>query len=708
MISVVLVLGCQGSPPEPARPLADPAEVGGSEAVEPEIRRRAGLDVLLVTIDTLRRDALGAYGNARVATPWIDRLAAEGVRFERAYAHSVVTLPSHASLLSGLYPQEHGVRDNSGFRFPPELDTLATILARRGYRTGAFVSAFPVDSRFGLDRGFDVYEDSFVGAGSRSAFLIQERPGAVTVELARRWVEASLGSPSFCWVHLYEPHFPYEPPEGLAERFSDAPYLGEVATADAALAPLLEPLLEGRGDPTLVVLTSDHGEALGEHGEATHGIFAYEETLAVPLILHQEELFEPAVVAATARLVDLVPTVLDVLAIDVPAGLRGRSLLPAIAGRGSAAPVSSYFEALSGHFNRGWAPLYGVLRDDLKFIELPIPELYDLATDPAEERNLAPSEPERVAEMRRLLEPLRSLDPGLDPAAESAEVRARLESLGYASAPRPRPRRYGEGDDPKHLIASDAELREVVRLYSVGEVDAALRLSRELVAEQPRMRIAWLDLAHLERAAGNLEAGIRALERALALGPEDTSTLALLATFLTQAERAPEAVELTAPHMRFSQPDPDVGLVRALAQARLGRFEEALATLDAVEAVDPGLAMVEVHRGTVHLISGRREAARAAYEAALDRAPNSIAALTALAVMATEDGRIDTAVAYWRRAGAADARTFGRLVALAGRLWESGNRRSARPLFELFVEAAPRSSYDRQIEQVRRLLASGS
>src|SRR5687768_13232376 len=210
----------------------------------------------------------------------MDRLAAAGVRFDDAHAHNVLTLPTHANLLAGRYPFEHGVRDNAGFRFPAATPTLATLLKERGYATGAFVSAFPLDSRFGLDRGFDVYEDSFVDASPRPTFLEQERPGTETVALAARWLDSQGVRPYFCWVHLYEPHAPYRPPEPFASLFRTAPYQGEVAASDEALGPLLEPLLaRGREGRTLVVLTADHGEALGDHGEQTHGIFAYEATL---------------------------------------------------------------------------------------------------------------------------------------------------------------------------------------------------------------------------------------------------------------------------------------------------------------------------------------------------------------------------------------------------------------------------------------------
>ena len=245
-------------------------------------RPRGGLPrhILLVTIDTLRADAVGAYGSSSAATPVIDRLAAGGIRFATARAHNVLTLPSHANILTGRLPPDHGVRDNAGFRLAASHPTLATMLKAHGFHTGAFISAFPLDSRFGLARGFDVYDDRFVDAAPRPAFLEQERTGAETVAAAARWIDERRkeGGPWFAWVHLYEPHYPYAPPEPLrVQRFRVRSVSGEVAATDAALAPLLQPILDAGGaSDTLVVLTSDHGESLGEHGEATHGIFAYE------------------------------------------------------------------------------------------------------------------------------------------------------------------------------------------------------------------------------------------------------------------------------------------------------------------------------------------------------------------------------------------------------------------------------------------------
>ncbi len=280
--------------------------------------RNPNLSVLLISIDTLRADAIGAYGNKTVSTPWMDLLAREGVRFEQAHAHNVVTFPSHANILSGQYPLAHGVRDNTGFRFPKDMPTLATRLKERGFQTAAFVSAFVLDSRFGLDRGFDVYDDHTAGSDRQSPFMVPDRKSEDTVAAAVRWIESQQGRQFFAFVHLYDPHFPYQPKEPYASRHKDAPYYGEVEATDAALEPLLKPILDGPGGgKTLVVLTSDHGEGLGEHGESTHGIFAYESSLHVPLLVWLPG-GPSRVVSAPVRHIDIVPTVLDALGAAIP------------------------------------------------------------------------------------------------------------------------------------------------------------------------------------------------------------------------------------------------------------------------------------------------------------------------------------------------------------------------------------------------------
>jgi tetratricopeptide (TPR) repeat protein len=586
------------------------------------------------------------------------------------------------------------------------VDTIATLLEARGYRAGAFVSAFPLASRFGLDRGFEVYEDDFVGARARPAFFEEERPGPETVALARRWLDAQGDRPSFCWVHVFEPHFPYEPPEPFASRFRGRPYHGEVAAADAALAPLLEPVLAaGDKGRTLVVLTADHGESLGEHGEATHGIFAYEATLKVPLILYQPRLFGPRHVSEPARHVDILPTILDALSLPLPEGLPGRSLLDLATGA-SAGAATSYFEALSGPLNRGWAPLHGVIRARSKYVDLPIPELYDLGSDPQEARNLAAREGKRLDEMRALLTSLRSTEHEIDRRKENPETRERLRSLGYVSAGTGRAQeRYTEDDDPKRLIALDAMLQEVVGLSLSGDLPAALARCRQLVRLRPGMPVSLLHLAHLERESGDLAAGVETLGRALALDPEDTAIASLRGAYLTQAGKAREAVDLLEPYARHANPDVEVLTTLGLALAKLGRAPEALAVLAKAREMEPRNAMVLVHAGTVHLMARDEKRAREAFEAALALNPSVARAHSSLGFLAAEHGRLDEALDHWRKAVALDPRECDGLLALGELLWRRGRPEEARVYLELFVASAPAGPPTRDVERVRRWLA---
>src|SRR4051794_6284054 len=370
----------------------------GSSAPPRDLRPVARQNVLLVTIDTLRADALGCYGGP-AATPALDRLAADGLRFEFAHAHAVTTLPSHASILTGSYPFQHGIRDNSGYRLAPESRTIATLLGQAGYATAAFVAAFPLHSRFGLNQGFGVYDDRFGDTRAPDEFAMPERPAPAVVALARSWLAqrsaGSSGGPWFVWVHVFDPHAPYRPPAPYDAQYASRPYFGEVAAVDAALAPLFDGL-RAASQPTLVVVTGDHGEALGDHGEMTHGLFAYESTLRVPLIIAEiggssatdAAGVRPQPDRAPARHVDILPTILEAAGQPLPADLPGRSLLTA-AERTDVTARPSYFEAMSAMLNRGWAPLSGVLVDREKYIDVPIAERYDLAADPIEQVNLA-------------------------------------------------------------------------------------------------------------------------------------------------------------------------------------------------------------------------------------------------------------------------------------------------------------------------------
>lgn len=672
----------------------------GWRAQPAAVRRDPNLSVLLISVDTLRADALGTYGRATARTPWVDRLAATGVRFERARAHNVVTLPSHVNLLTGRLPVHHGVRDNTGFRVPAGTATLATLLESRGWATGAFVSAFPLDSRFGLDTGFGVYDDRLGGAETRSSIHIAERPGVATVAAAARWLQAQRGRRTFAFVHLYEPHYPYQPPPG----FTGDPYHGEVAAADAALEPLLRPLLEGADARTLVVLTSDHGEALGDHGELTHGVFAYEATLRVPLVLHAPGVLPSGrVVADPVRHVDILPTVIDLLGLETPSGVDGRSLVPVIDGARASGPT--YFEALSPSLNQGWAPLRGLAEGPLKYVDLPMPELYDLDADPGETRNLAAARPADTERLRTRLHMLRRGERAVERREEDADAAARLRALGYVADAEPVRERYTEADDPKRLVGLEARSSRIMGLYREGDVDGAVRLAREILAERPDMPLALLDLAFLERARGRFDAAVEAAGRAHALRPRSAEAAALLATYLTEAGRAADALRVLEPFDAAAPPDLDALTARGMALAAAGRPTEALRAFERVRAADPSNPMALVNIGTVHLQGGRRTRAREAFEAALALDPGVARAHNSLGVVAMQEGRPEDAISHWRRAVELDPRDHQTLFNLGTTLLRTGRPEEARPYLEAYVRVAPAGREGRDVARVREWLA---
>ncbi len=667
--------------------------------------RDPGFSVLFISIDTLRADAVGAYGSTRARTPWIDRLAREGVRFTGLHAHNVVTLPSHVNMLTGLYPFEHGVRDNSGFRVPKGTQTIASHLKQRGFRTAAFLSSFILDARFGLDGGFDVWDARVAGGEWSRRFVIPERPAPLTIAEALRW-RASGSGPSFALVHLYEPHFPYEPPPSFAASLMDRPYDGEVAAVDAALEPLLDPILEqGTSGRTIVILTSDHGEALGDHGELTHGVFAYEATLHVPLVVYAPALFRPRVVDQPVRHIDLLPTVLDVLGIGIPGELPGRSLLPLLSGRSGGAAPAGYFEAISASINRRWAPLYGLRDAGLKYIDLPLPELYDLARDPGETRNLVASRPLDLERLRARLQGLRARDRGVEPVKESRETLERLRALGYvASASAPK-QRYTEDDDPKRLIDLDARITHLLALYRQGRIDEAIAAGKQLIARRPDMDLAHLHVAYLERERGNLPAAIAAAERAVELRPGDAESAALLAVYLTEAGRARDAVAFLAPWLERPDDDLDVLNAMGMALATAGRPREALRVLERARKSHPTNTQVLVNLGTVHLMEGDLGRSRQAFEGALDLDPNVARAHNSLGVIAAREGRMPEAAERWRRAIALNPEDHQTLFNLGSYLWGAGRREEARSYLEAYLKLAPPAIEGRDMARVRAILA---
>ncbi|HVT57730.1 MAG TPA: sulfatase-like hydrolase/transferase [Thermoanaerobaculia bacterium] len=685
----------------------------------------AGADVVLITIDTLRADALGFAGNRRASTPTLDRLAAAGRVFTDAHAHNVVTLPSHANILTGLYPYQHGVRDNAGFALPASVPTLGTLLRRAGYATGAVVAAFPLDARFGLGRGFDLYDDNFPRGSNPDQFLLAERRGDEVVRAALRWWNGRRGSRRFLWAHLYDPHAPYEPPEPFASRFREHPYLGEVAAADSFLAPLLGPFLDGkdgRDPPALVIVTADHGESLGEHGELTHGLFAYEATLKVPLLIWWPGV-QPGRDGRPARHVDIVPTVLQALRLARPAGLPGRSLL----GPPAAAAVPAYFEALTANLQRGWAPLRGMLRERQKLIDLPLPELYDLADDPGESRNLfaaavagrpAPAAAPAARVLRAALAAESAWPAPSQPAAKpvSSEEEARLRSLGYSAgrtvAPPPGPPGppgppaggvYTADDDPKRLIGLDQEIHQAIELYAHRRFAESAALAREVVAARPTMSEGYVQLAVALRQGERQEEAIAVLRQALAHGAANAAVRRQLGLALTEANRGSEAVAVLRPLSGDGDPADLDALGLALSAA--GRPAEAVAVLEQAAAAAPSDPKALEDLGVVALRLEKPAQARDYLERALklnDRLP---IAWNTLGVALYQLKATAAALDAWTRAAALDPGQFEALYNLGLVAAAQGDRERARGALTRFVAAAPKARWGDEIGKAQAVLA---
>ena len=490
--------------------------VGGCRqpASGPAAVSREHPNVLLVTIDTLRADHLGSYGAASAMTPNLDALAKRGVRFETALSHAPLTGPSHASMLTGRTPPGHGFRNNGGYVLAPTLRTAAEDFKQAGYRTAAFVSAFPLDRRFGFDCGFDIYEDHLPRGNDRRRTPYVERHADATTDAALRWLAAPGNDgkprPWFMWVHYYDPHAPYEPPSDLADRFRSAPYDGEIASVDRELARVLK-TLEQSGDlgRTVVLVTADHGESLGEHGEGAHGLFVYDATIRVPWIMAGPEIGEGRVSPTVAQLIDVLPTLLDYAGLPPRTGIDGRSLRPAADGR-QMDDQPSYAESLYSELELGWAPLYSWRAGGFKLIEAPRPELYDLKNDPKELTNLAEADAARVAQLRRGLEAgLRQQTAPAGAAASSdPEALQRLRSLGYLGGSSSTRAGAGALRDPKDGVRFLPRLNRAMSAARV-EPDVAIRELTAVLSEDSTLFMARRTRAIAYASAGRHDLAVR-------------------------------------------------------------------------------------------------------------------------------------------------------------------------------------------------------
>jgi arylsulfatase A-like enzyme/Tfp pilus assembly protein PilF len=656
------------------------AAAGGAAAAPHRASPRAS--VVLITIDTTRADHLGCYGASGAATPTLDGLAARGVRFEQALSPVPLTAPAHASILTGRVPRRHGLRDNVGFVLDAKVPTLAEALAASGYDTAAFVSAAVLDRAVGLDRGFKAYDDT-VRVGDRRAFNYEERAASQTLDavLARL---PTLGTPFFLWVHFYDPHFPYVPPEPFASRFKGRPYDGEIAFVDAQVARLLD-ALRRRGATPLVIVAGDHGESLGEHGEATHGIFLYQATQRVPMILYGPGVPSGRVVRDTVGLVDVAPTIAALLDLPPLPGEDGRSLLPAI--RGSRSEAADYeMESFYAAFAYGWSPLRALVSGPWKYVGAPRPELYELPTDPRESKDLVTSRASRATALSADLAS-RALGDVAVPSddGDAAERRARLGSLGYVGgSPAPPP---GSGIDPKDGIAWIHDLEIARRAIQLGDPRDAVAPITRLLAKNPGNLQALLTLGHAQLATRSFDGALDAFRKADALAPGDPLVHAQLANTLAaksasdrslapQAEREFERAVTLQPRRAETYVDYTAFLGR---EHRVGDIERVLERARAAGVLDP---VLEADSGMILLAGGNADGARERFERALALDPRQADGLEGLGKIAFARGDWDTAAAYYAKA--LEAAPTGALAKTLGaiRMDKLGDRAGAKAAFE--------------------------
>ena len=675
----------------------------------------AGTDqnILLVTIDTTRADALSSYGGP-AATPNLDQLAARGARFTFAHSHAVVTLPSHTTILTGHFPYEHGIRDNSGFRVADGTATIATRLKSLGFATGAFIGGFPLTKRFGLTPGFDVYDDQLPEMKGEVSYALPERPADAVVARALDWIGRQNGR-FFAWVHAFDPHSPYRPPPEYAAKYSAQPYYGEIAFVDHSLGPLFDRLAT-LSRPTLVIVTADHGESLGEHGEMTHGMFAYESTLHVPLIIAEIDprssgAARGRVIDVPVRHIDIAPTVLDAVGAPADSTLPGASLRDVIR-TGESADRPEYFESMTYNLVRGWAPLRGVLVARDKYIDLPIPELYNLASDPKELQNLAPGAPDRADVLQKTLKTYNVAPPNR-PGQENAEVTAGLRALGYTTGSAAARATYTEADDPKRLVEVDKDLHTATDLYENGRLDDAIATWKRVIARRSDTADAYISLAHAYYENGQVAAAITTLEQALQNGAPERDVRIRLGTYL--AEGGDDSAKAIKVLETLPANDAEAQNSLGIAYIDAGRFDDATKTFRRVLALDPtnGLAYQNLAVAALkqaHATKAEPDRSAKLKEAEADALqsinfdPTLAGSYTILGVLLSETGRKAQAIENWRHAVELDPTEFDALYNLWLELAAANQRDEAVKYGRQFVATAPPAPYGKAIEEIRRYI----
>ncbi|MDA0832730.1 MAG: tetratricopeptide repeat protein [Planctomycetota bacterium] len=583
--------------------------------------------ILLITLDTTRADRIGAYGYDKAHTPVLDQLAREGILFEDAVSPAPLTLPVHASLFTGLYPPEHGLRTNGYGSLPKQFTTLGEILSDAGYDSGAFVASFVLNGKFGLRRGFREYDDNLSSAAPTQDAIHRFRDGGAVVDSALKWLEKPRSKPFFCWVHLYDPHAPYDPRTNeFGDEFVDSPYDGEIAYTDRQVGRLLDFLKTY--PETIVIVVGDHGESLGDHFEMQHGYTLYNSTQHVPLIMRGvPETIPGSRIAGSVSLVDILPTVTEMLKLPAPETISGRSFLPALRGDAPAERLC-YGGTDDPYLQNGWSPLRSLTTQRWRYIRTTKPELYDLENDPKELDNLAAKNPQRLKEMEIQLADLESsLNVGEADEVQLSNAEQRgLESLGYAGgSSRGEATTDNNLPDVKDMLPFNLKTQTAIDLMDQGKFSEAEAVLQEIVAASPPEHFSSrLYLGAVLEHQGHFDEAETIYKAVLDQRPEDTNALFHLGAMYAVQGRFPEAIEIFEKSLA-TEPDAAQPLFNlGLAHARLGEFNVAEQNFNRVLQLDPAFPGAWMALGNLRARQGLIAEAITAYEYELRLNPASV------------------------------------------------------------------------------------
>ncbi|MBN2372502.1 tetratricopeptide repeat protein [bacterium] len=613
-------------------------------------------NLLLVTIDTLRPDHLGCYGYQDVKTPVIDRLSSEGTLFTQVFTPVPITLPSHVSIMTGLYPVQHGIRNNGNFILGQEAITLAEVMKEQGYKTGACVGAFVLDSLFGLDQGFDHYDDSLTKEGAGATLLENERRAEAVTKAGLNWLKESGDCPFFLWLHYFDPHAIYLPPGPFDKEYKGHLYDGEIAYTDKCIGDLFDGLEEmGFMDRTVIILVSDHGEGLGEHGEPTHAIFLYDSTMRVPLIIRAPGKILPSgkKIGAMVSTLDIFPTVLDIFSIPlkkVPVSdLYGKSLIPLIMGKTDSLHQEILFESLYPELNFGWSRLEGIRTPGWKYIKAPKPELYNLAEDPKEEKNLCS---ENVVIWQERMERLKqSMGAGRDSrTALDDKIRERLESLGYVwSAKEQQTGGIGQRHDPKDMISLMECIDRGVSYIYLGFYEQAHKEFQGIIDINPENASALFYLASVEEKMGRLEDAEKTYRRLLEFSPDYLDVHNHLGVIYHRQGKLDLA--LREFNMAIEQAEyPEVYYNLSVVHRLMGNHDEAVRAAKKALSLDSMYADALNQLGQLALDSGVAKEASEYFLQALIIDPGHLEAHNNLGVVYHREGKNGEAIEEFNRA----------------------------------------------------------